>query len=150
MRIPPAPRGGPICTPLGFHWDPIPQARALFADNADEALAVDVLLEAMAAPIKQIASNAGKLGEMVLEKVKDQPWGFGFNAKTLTFEDLSAAGVNDPASVNTWALENSASIAGSLLTTEALICQNERPADPGEYKPEFTTEIQDEAAQYAW
>jgi hypothetical protein len=64
---------------------------------------------------------------------------------------VSWQGVNDPASVNTWALENSASIAGSLLTTEALICQRARPQDEEEYVPEFTTDIQEEAAaRYAW
>ena len=87
---------------------------------------------------------------MVLEKVKGQEWGYGFNAKTLTYEDLDKAGVNDPASVNTWALENSASIAGSLLTTEALVCQAERPEDEEEYRPEITTGIGEDAARYAW
>ena len=82
-----------------------------------------------------------ELGEMVLEKIKGQDWGYGFNAKTLEFTDLIAAGVTDPASVNTWALENSASIAGSLLTTEALICQNERPQDEEEYVPEFLPSV---------
>ena len=113
--------------------------------------AVDVLLAAMATPIKQIANNAGVLGEMVFEKVKGQEWGYGFNAKTLEYEDLIEAGVNDPASVNTWALENSASIAGSLLTTEALICQAERPEDEEEYVPEVNAGINTEmASKYAW
>ena len=95
--------------------------------------------------------SAGELGEMVLEKIKSQEWGYGFNAKTLTYEDLPKAGVMDPASVNTWALENSASVAGSLLTTEALICATEKEIDPSiGYDPEFTEGIQDKAAQYAW
>jgi len=130
------------------------EARTLFDDTEqghDEALAVDVLLEAMSAPIKQISSNAGLLGEMVLEKVINQEWGYGLNAKDLTYGDLLEAGVCDPASVTTWALENSASIAGSLLTTEALVCEDEIPDDPSkDYRPEFTTEIQEEAGRMAW
>ena len=129
------------------------EARALFPDTPqghDEALAVDVLLEAMAAPLKQIASNSGELGEMILEKTKGQEWGYGFNAKTLAFEDLFEGGVCDPASVTTWALENSASIAGSLLTTEALVCQRERPPDQEEYRPEVTNEIGEQAGSMAW
>jgi len=129
------------------------EARALFDDTEqgqDEALAVEVILEAMGAPLKQIASNAGLLGEMVLEKTKGQEWGYGFNAKTLEYENLLANGVCDPASVTTWALENSASIAGSLLTTEALVCESERPEDEEEYVPEVTNEIGADAARMAW
>ena len=115
-----------------------------------QALAVNVILEAMAAPLKQIASNAGELGEMVLEKVKGQEWGYGFNAKTSTYEDLMEAGVCDPASVNTWALENSCSIAGSLLTTEALVCQTERPEDEEEYTGPSQAGIGEQAGNMAW
>jgi len=140
--------GGGACYAYMLRFED--ECRALFADNEDEGYAVDVLLEAMAAPLKQIASNAGELGEMVLEKTKGQPWGYGFNAKTLVFEDLVAAGVADPASVNTWALENSASVAGSLLTTEALVCLSDRPEDEEEYRPEFSTEIGEDASRYAW
>ena len=139
--------GGGACYAYMLRFED--EVRAMFTDE-DEEVAVDVLLDAMAAPIKQIASNAGELGEMILEKVKGQPWGYGFNAKTLAFEDLIEAGVADPASVNTWALENSASISGSLFTTEALICQAERPEDEEEYVPEITTGIGEDAAKYAW
>jgi len=130
------------------------EARALFDDSPngqDEALAVDVVLEAMAEPLRQIASNAGLLGEFVLKLVEGKEWGYGFNAMTLEYEDLFEAGVTDPATVTTWALENSASIAGSLLTTEALVCGKHRPPDQEEYTPEFTTGIQEEKAkQYMW
>jgi chaperonin GroEL len=143
--------GGGAC--LAYMVRYADEARALFDDTEqgqDEALAVDVLLEALGAPVKQIASNAGLLGEMVFEKVKGQGWGYGFNAKTLEYEDLLAAGVCDPASVTTWALENSASISGSLLTTEALVCEEERPEDEEEYVPEITNEIGADAARMAW
>ncbi len=119
-------------------------------NGRDEVLAVDILLEAMSEPCRQIASNAGELGEMVLRDCLDKEWGYGFNAKTLTYEDLYEAGVVDPASVTTWALENSASIAGSLLTTEALVCVTERPEEEEEYKPEITNEIGADAARMAW
>jgi len=127
-----------------------------YADEARESLpleeeraAVDVILSAMAAPIVQIADNAGVFGQLVLEKVKDQDWGFGFNAKTLEYEDLLKEGVCDPASVTTWALENAASIAGSLLTTEALVCEKVVEVEE-EYVPEVGTGIGAAAADYAW
>jgi chaperonin GroEL len=130
------------------------EARALFdletPQGQDEAVAVDILVEAISEPIRQVASNAGEYGEMVLRNVMNQEWGYGFNALALEYEDLFEAGVCDPASVTTWALENAASIAGAFLTTEALICAKERPPEEEEYKPEFTTGIQDEAAQMAW
>ncbi|KAL1525156.1 hypothetical protein AB1Y20_020027 [Prymnesium parvum] len=124
------------------------EVRAQFT-HEDEALAVDVLLSAMQAPLIQIAANAGLLGEMVLEKVKNQEWGFGFNARTLVYEDLLEAGICDPASVTTWALENAASIAGSLLTTEALVVEKELEVVE-EYIPEVTEGIGARAAELAW
>ena len=128
------------------------ECRALFTDP-DEAVAVDVLTEAMREPCRMIASNAGLLGEMVLQTTIGKEWGYGFNAKILEYENLLETGVCDPASVTTWALDNSASIAGSLLTTEALICDNEMPEEDQlakDYKPEFTTGIQEDAAKMAW
>ena len=77
----------------------------------------------MGEPCTQIARNAGLLGPMVLEKVKGQEWGYGFNANTEEYEDLLEAGVCDPASVTTWALDNAASIAASLLNTEAIVAE---------------------------
>ena len=125
------------------------ECRAIF-DYPDEALAVDVLTEAMSEPCRMIAGNAGLLGEFVLQSIKDKDWGYGFNAKTLEYENLLESGVCDPASVTTWALENSASIAGSLLTTEALVCLKDKPPEEEEYKPELTAGIGEEAAQMAW
>lgn len=90
-----------------------------------EALAVDILMQAIAAPCKQIADNAGVLGAMVFERVRDQEWGYGYNAAKLEYEDLLAAGVCDPASVTTWALDNAASISASLLNTEAIVAEKE-------------------------
>lgn len=145
------PGGGACYVYMLRHAD---EARALFGeDEAEEALAVDVVLSAMAEPVCQIARNAGLLGEMVLEKTKGRQWGYGYNANTATYEDLLAAGVCDPASVTTWALENACSIAASLLTTEAISATKpdlDAYDEEAEYKPEFTTGIQDAAAKYAW
>jgi chaperonin GroEL len=145
--------GGGACFAYMLRYED--EARALFdmetQQGRDEAVAVDIILEAISEPIRMVASNAGEYGEMVLRTVMNKEWGYGFNAQTLEYGDLYEAGVVDPASVTTWALDNAASIAGSLLTTEALVCVKEPPVDESEdYRPEFTTGIQEEAAQMAW
>mgnify|MGYP002631539172 CR=1 FL=1 len=80
--------GGGACLAYMLRYED--EARALLPDEEEQA-AVDVLLAAMKAPVVQIAHNAGLLGEMVLEQVKGQAWGYGFNAKTLEYEDLLVA-----------------------------------------------------------
>merc|ERR1719326_2814613 len=79
------------------------EARAIFdletQQGRDEAVAVDILLEAISEPIRQVSSNAGEYGEMVLRNVMKEEWGYGFNAATLEYEDLFESGVVDPASV---------------------------------------------------
>jgi len=73
-------------------------------------------------PLRQIAQNAGKEGAVIVEKViSSKDANYGFNAATEKFEDLVAAGVIDPAKVTRYALQNAASIAGLMLTTEAMI-----------------------------
>eukprot|EP00326_Haptolina_ericina_P031065 CAMPEP_0181172134 /NCGR_PEP_ID=MMETSP1096-20121128/2289_1 /TAXON_ID=156174 ORGANISM="Chrysochromulina ericina, Strain CCMP281" /NCGR_SAMPLE_ID=MMETSP1096 /ASSEMBLY_ACC=CAM_ASM_000453 /LENGTH=553 /DNA_ID=CAMNT_0023259845 /DNA_START=93 /DNA_END=1754 /DNA_ORIENTATION=+ len=139
--------GGGACLAYMLRYED--EARALLPDEEEQA-AVDVLLAAMKAPIVQIAHNAGLLGEMVLEQVKGQAWGYGFNAKTLEYEDLLVAGVCDPASVTTWALENAASISASLLTTEALVCESQIAEEEEEYTPELGQGIGAGAADLAW
>ena len=71
----------------------------------------------------QIATNAGSEGAVVLERCKDQEWGFGWNAATGKYEDLLVSGVIDPATVTQQAVLNSASIAASVITTSALITE---------------------------
>lgn len=92
-------------------------------DDEDEKLAVDILYRAMTYPIIQIAENAGSEGALVLEKVKDQKFGFGWNAATDSYEDLLETGVIDPSTVTMQAILNSCSIAASVLTTSALITE---------------------------
>jgi len=120
--------------------------------NDEERLAVDVLVKAMGAPVSQIATNAGILGEMVRMQVAEKEWGFGFNAKTMEYGNLFEEGVCDPCSVTTWALENAASISGSMLTTEALVTDAVRGIDPDDidYEPELTEGIGKGAAAQAW
>jgi chaperonin GroEL len=96
--------------------------QALIEDE-DEKLAVDILYRAMTYPIIQIAENAGSEGALVLEKVKDQKFGFGWNAATDSYEDLLETGVIDPSTVTMQAILNSCSIAASVLTTSALITE---------------------------
>jgi len=92
-------------------------------EEDDERLAVDLMYRAITAPLMQIAENAGTEGAVVLERVKDQEFGFGWNAATSTYENLLETGVIDPATVTQQAVLNSASIAASVITTSALITE---------------------------
>ncbi len=96
----------------------------------DDALGVLIVKRALEEPIRQIAENAGAEGSIVVSKVRDEKGAFGFNAQTLVYEDLIKAGVIDPAKVTRIALENASSIAGLLLTTDAIIAEK-----PEEKKP---------------
>ena len=91
----------------------------------DRQYGVNIIRRAVEEPMRQIAANAGAEGSIVVEKVKHGKGGFGFNAATLTYEDLVEAGVIDPTKVVRVALENAASVASLMLMTEALIA--ERP-----------------------
>jgi chaperonin GroEL len=92
------------------------------AEDPDEQIGVKIVKRALEEPLRQIAANAGKEGAVIVEKVQaDKNENFGFNAATEVFEDLVAAGVIDPAKVTRYALQNAASIAGLMLTTEAMI-----------------------------
>ena len=97
--------------------------------EGDEAVGVSIIRRALEEPLRMIASNAGTEGAIVVRKVADESGAFGFNARTEEYEDLVEAGVVDPAKVSRTALENGASIASLLLTTEALIAElPEKPA----------------------
>ena len=104
-------------------------------EREDEQIGVDILKRALEHPIRQIAENAGAEGSIVVENVranKDKV-GYGYNALTNTYEDLVKAGVIDPTKVVRTALQNAASIAGLLLTTEAVVVEipEEKPAAGG-------------------
>ncbi len=99
--------------------------------EGDEATGANIVKVAIEAPLKQIAFNAGHEPGVVADKVKGLPSGHGLNAATGVYEDLLAAGVNDPVKVTRSALENAASIAGLFLTTEAVVADKPEKAGAG-------------------
>jgi chaperonin GroEL len=98
--------------------------------TGDEATGANIVKVAIDAPLKQIAVNAGLEGGVVAEKVRNLPAGQGLNAATGVYEDLLAAGVNDPVKVTRSALQNAASIAALFLTTEAVVADKPEKAAP--------------------
>ncbi|MGW8223715.1 MAG: chaperonin GroEL [Syntrophobacteria bacterium] len=104
--------------------------------DGEEQLGVNVLKRALEEPIRQIANNAGHEGSVVVERVKNEKGALGFNAETEKYEDLTKAGVIDPTKVVRFALQNAASVASLLLTTEATVVEkpeekDQMPAMPG-------------------
>ncbi|MBA3440193.1 MAG: chaperonin GroEL [Pyrinomonadaceae bacterium] len=104
--------------------------------DQDEQIGVNIVRRALEEPLRQIAQNAGKEGAVIVERVRaEKNENAGFNAATEQFEDLVKAGVIDPAKVTRTALQNAASIAGLMLTTEALVSElpddDKAPAMPG-------------------
>ena len=95
----------------------------LKGDNADQRIGIDIVRKALEEPIRIIVANAGMEGAVVMNKVKEGKDDFGFNAQTEKYENLIKAGVIDPTKVARIALENAASVAGLLLTTEATIVE---------------------------
>lgn len=102
--------------------------------EGDAQIGVNIVRRAIEEPCRQIAANGGKEGSVVVNRVKSLPIGHGYNAATEAFEDLVASGVVDPAKVVRTALQNAASIAGLILTTECIIAEPREaaapPADP--------------------
>jgi chaperonin GroEL len=92
----------------------------------DEQIGVGILMRALEHPIRQIATNAGVEGSIVVAKVREGTGGFGYNAQTNEYGDLVESGVIDPTKVVRYALQNAASIAGLLLTTEAVVVEKPR------------------------
>ena len=106
---------------------------ALEADNADEKVGFDIIRKAVEAPLRTISNNAGIEGAIVVQKVYEGKGAFGYNARTEVYEDLVKAGVIDPTKVTRTALQNAASVAGLLLTTEAVV--SEKPEEKGAAMP---------------
>ncbi|MEE2878324.1 MAG: TCP-1/cpn60 chaperonin family protein, partial [Pseudomonadota bacterium] len=100
--------------------------------NEDEQAGIDIVRRALEAPIRQIAQNAGMEGSVVVANVMAKSdRGYGFNARTEVYEDLVAGGVIDPAKVVRSAIQNAASVAGLLITTEAGIAELPKKAGAG-------------------
>ncbi len=97
--------------------------------KADQRLGIKIIQRALEEPLRQIVENAGHEGSVVVAKVKEEKGAIGFNAETAKYEDLLAAGVLDPTKVVRYALQNAASVAGLLLTTEAMIAEKPENKD---------------------
>jgi len=101
--------------------------------EGDEKIGVALVTKALLEPAHQLAVNAGQEGWLIVEQQKEQKPGIGYNVLSGKFEDMSKAGIVDPAKVVRSALQNAASIASLLLTTEAMVV--EKPEEEGERTP---------------
>jgi chaperonin GroEL len=104
------------------------------ADSADEQVGVDIVFKALSRPARQIAENAGRHGSVIVRHIlADKSKSFGYNALTDTYGDMFEMGIVDPVKVTKSALKNAASVAGLMLTTEAIITKvaEDEPADMG-------------------
>ncbi|MDP2839816.1 MAG: chaperonin GroEL [Syntrophales bacterium] len=101
--------------------------------EGDEAVGIRIVKKALEEPLRMIANNAGVEGSIVVEKVKDKKGAYGFNAQTDKYEDMIAAGVIDPTKVTRFALQNAASVASLMLTTQCMVADKpkDEPAMPG-------------------
>ena len=100
----------------------------LKGENADEQTGINIVRRAIEEPLRQIVTNAGGEGSVVVNKVREGEGDFGYNARKDVYEDLRAEGIVDPAKVERVALENAASVAGMLLTTECVMVDKPEPA----------------------
>jgi chaperonin GroEL len=98
-------------------------------DDVDFKTGKAIVARALEEPLRQIANNAGQEGSVVVDKVKHLPKGEGYNAETDVYEDMVKAGIIDPAMVTRSALQNAASIAKNILTTECIVA--DKPEPPG-------------------
>ncbi len=103
----------------------------LKGENADENTGIQIIKRAVEEPVRQIVINSGIEGSIVVQKIKEGKADYGFNARTEVYENLLAAGVIDPTKVTRIALENAASIAGMLLTTECVVSDKPEKEKPG-------------------
>lgn len=107
----------------------------LKGETEDETFGVNIVKRALEEPLRQIVANAGGEGSIVIQKVKEGKKDFGYNARTEVYENLLAAGVIDPTKVTRVALENAASIAGMLLTTECVVADKKEENAPAMPNP---------------
>lgn len=111
--------------------------KELKGDNEDQNTGIAIIKRALEEPLRQIVENAGEEGSVVVQNVKDGKGSFGYNAFAGVYEDLKKAGVIDPTKVARVAIENAASVAGTLLTTECVIAEKkeDKPAAPAMPNP---------------
>ncbi len=103
--------------------------------SGDEQLGVNLVRRALEEPVRQIANNAGYEGSVVVQRVMGSKGNHGFNAESGEYEDLMAAGVIDPTKVTRFALQNAASVAGLLMTTEAMVAEKPEEKKPRPHTP---------------
>jgi len=115
----------------------IPALAKLAVQNDDQQKGVDIIRRALEEPARKIATNAGHDGAVVINKIREGKGSYGFNAATETFEDLEKAGVIDPTKVERTALQNAASVASLLLTTEAMIADAPKKKSKGAGMPDY-------------
>ncbi|KAI3743226.1 hypothetical protein L1987_60932 [Smallanthus sonchifolius] len=108
-------------------------------EDTDERLGADIIQKALVAPASLIAQNAGVEGEVVVEKVKESEWDMGYNAMSDKYENLVESGVIDPAKVTRCGLQNAASVAGMVLTTQAIVVEKPKPKAPVAGAPQGLT-----------
>ena len=108
--------------------------KSLKGANEDQTHGIEIALRAMEAPLREIVTNAGDEPSVIINKVKEGSGNYGYNAATGEFVDMVEAGILDPTKVTRSALQNAASIAGLMITTEAMVAEvpkKEEPAMPG-------------------
>jgi chaperonin GroEL len=98
--------------------------------EGDEKTGAKIILKSLEAPLRQIVTNAGVEGSVVVNKVKESKVGVGFNALTEEYVDMVNAGIIDPSKVTRSALQNATSVASTLLTTESVVADIEEPEPP--------------------
>ncbi|KAI9194312.1 hypothetical protein LWI28_004968 [Acer negundo] len=126
------PGGGAALVHLSTH---VPSIKDKLED-AEERLGADIVQKALVAPASLIAQNAGVEGEVIVEKVLSSDWEIGYNAMTDKYENLLEAGVIDPAKVTRCALQNAASVAGMVLTTQAIVVEKPKPKTSAAASPQ--------------
>ncbi|KAK2643409.1 hypothetical protein Ddye_025172 [Dipteronia dyeriana] len=126
------PGGGAAFVHLSTH---VPSIKEKLEDP-EERLGADIVQKALVAPASLIAQNAGVEGEVVVEKVLSSDWEIGYNAMTDKYENLLEAGVIDPAKVTRCALQNAASVAGMVLTTQAIVVEKPKPKTSAAASPQ--------------
>jgi chaperonin GroEL len=114
----------------------IPEVEALLQiTDGDEKTGVKIIMKALEEPVRQIAANAGLDGSVILEKIKNEKDGIGFDALNDQYVDMFEAGIVDPAKVTRSALQNAASVSATLLTTEAVVTDIPEPTPPAPAMP---------------
>ena len=112
--------------------------KLLDSTEGDTKTGVQIVLKTLEAPIKQIAKNAGLEGSVIIENIKREgKVGYGFNALTEEYTDMISAGIVDPTKVTRSALQNAASVASMVLTTESLVADIKEPAPAAPAAPDM-------------